>query len=138
MPDLPSSFPEGTSFFDVEGVPVSLVNGVARAWDCGKPRWFPFNSIDRNEIAVSESKFRAMVAARESANLAADSSKANPPTSTGAPHSAEQTLAEAMVSRFVEDMANETAGAAGHAEDGRRRLSHGANGRLRDHFHGAH
>jgi hypothetical protein len=106
MPDLPSSFPEGTSFFDVEGVPISLINGVARAWDCGKPRWFPFNSIDRNEIAVSESKFRAMVAARKAVNLDADPSKANPPTSTGAP----QTLAEAMVSRFVEDMANETAG----------------------------
>lgn len=60
---LPGSFPKGTEFFDVGGVPVSLIEGIASAWDDGKGRWFLFNS--RAATRLSEARFRAMVAACE-------------------------------------------------------------------------
>lgn len=59
-------FPDGSEFFDVEGVPVVLTRPpgkipVAMAHDPGKPpRPFPFGSVMRNGSPVDEARFRAI------------------------------------------------------------------------------
>lgn len=59
--DAPVKFPEGTNFFDVEGVPVSEAPGhVCRAWDVSGGRWFSVFSVRRNGGLISETKFREM------------------------------------------------------------------------------
>lgn len=59
---LPESFPPGTRFADVEGVPVSETDIVCTAWD-PSPRRFPGASFLRNGTLVPEAEFRAMVMA---------------------------------------------------------------------------
>jgi len=59
---LPESFPPGTRFADVEGVPVSESDIVCTAWD-PSPRRFPGTSFLRNGTLVPEAEFRAMVMA---------------------------------------------------------------------------
>lgn len=60
---LPESFPAGTRFADVEGVPVSeTLELVCRAWDVPEGRRFPGFSFSHNGTLVSEEAFRAMVA----------------------------------------------------------------------------
>jgi len=62
--ELPASFPAGTLFADVEGVPCTLVEstGVCRAWDTSPERRFSGASFNHNGTLLSESKFRAFVA----------------------------------------------------------------------------
>ncbi len=62
--ELPASFPPGTLFADVEGVPCTLVEstGVCRAWDSAEPRRFSGASFNHNGTLLSESAFRAFVA----------------------------------------------------------------------------
>jgi hypothetical protein len=65
---MPSAilFPDGSEFFDVEGVPVVLLPAKpgaipsAMAFDPGKPpRPFPVTSVLRNGSPVKEAEFRA-------------------------------------------------------------------------------
>ncbi|MGH8713384.1 MAG: hypothetical protein ACREYB_05195 [Casimicrobiaceae bacterium] len=58
-------FPEGTTFFNVEGVPVAVTprsggkGPLATAFDPGKPpRPFPLPSVLRNGSPVTEARFR--------------------------------------------------------------------------------
>lgn len=57
---LPASFPAGTDFADVEGVPVSFEpkSGATTAWDVATGRPFPFDSLMRNGTVMSETAFR--------------------------------------------------------------------------------
>ncbi len=71
---LPESFPPGTEFRDVEGVPVVLMplpDGGMRltAWD-PLPRGFSFISFERNGTPVKEADFRLAVARRASRQAA--------------------------------------------------------------------
>jgi|GEM_PF-1120551 len=60
---LPASFPEGTRFASVEGVPVSCTTEyVCRAWDSAEPRRFPIDSFLRNGEVITEARFREWVA----------------------------------------------------------------------------
>lgn len=63
---LPESFPPAASFFDVEGIPVSLNAGVpgllCAAWDSEVPRSFPVDSMRRNGSPIPEAIFRRLVA----------------------------------------------------------------------------
>jgi hypothetical protein len=66
LPALPT-FPSGTRFFDVEGVPVAeKPRGVCVAFDPA-PRWFPSVSVDRNGTEVSLDAFSKLVDARKDA-----------------------------------------------------------------------
>jgi hypothetical protein len=59
---LPASFPAGTEFADVEGVPVSYSPGKAcTAWDRPSGRPFPLSSFGRNGTVLSETHFRDRV-----------------------------------------------------------------------------
>ncbi|MFZ5558691.1 MAG: hypothetical protein ACOZDY_18580 [Pseudomonadota bacterium] len=61
MKPLTPAFPEGTKFFNVEGVPVSLTpEGVCKAWD-PEPRRFPLSSVYRNGTIITFEEFRADV-----------------------------------------------------------------------------
>lgn len=65
---LPDSFPAGTEFFDVEGVPVTKSpEYVVRAWDTDPPRRFSAASMSRNGTLVHESDFRKLAAASQAA-----------------------------------------------------------------------
>lgn len=65
---LPESFPPGTRFADVEGVPVSCTEGyVCRAWDSAEPRRFPVDSFLRNGELLDEAAFRGLVASVQAA-----------------------------------------------------------------------
>jgi hypothetical protein len=56
------SFPIGTKFFDVEGVPVSVgARLLTRAWDVAAARPFPTDSAWRNGTRISEVEFFAML-----------------------------------------------------------------------------
>lgn len=60
---LPDSFPDGTQFADVEGVPVTRTpTMVCTAWDYDEPRGFPIDSFLRNGELIDEERFRALVA----------------------------------------------------------------------------
>ena len=60
---LPDSFPKGTRFADVEGVPVSCTpDWMCRAWDGDEPRRFSPASFIHNGTMVSEAEFRSLVA----------------------------------------------------------------------------
>lgn len=58
---LPKSFPAGTTFSDVEDVPVSVLDFNATAWDSDEPRRFPMDSVLRNGYVISEVEFRELV-----------------------------------------------------------------------------
>lgn len=70
---LPQSFPHGTEFLDVDGVPVTVTpDGTCRAWDLredDEPRTFPRGAVTRDGDTIAEAEFRTMVAAKD---LAAD------------------------------------------------------------------
>jgi hypothetical protein len=59
-------FPERTTFWDVEGIPVTLggADGVpySAAWDGEVPRPFPPESVRRNGAQISLDAFNALVA----------------------------------------------------------------------------
>jgi hypothetical protein len=60
---LPDSFPAGTRFADVEGVPCTLTpEWECRAWDTAEPRRFNGASFSHNGTLLSEPQFRALVA----------------------------------------------------------------------------
>lgn len=66
---LPQSFPHGTEFLDVDGVPVTVFNdGACYAWDMREdddPRTFPLGAVTRDGDTIAETEFRAMVAAKD-------------------------------------------------------------------------
>ncbi|MHC9086126.1 hypothetical protein ACYX7E_14020 [Luteimonas sp. RIT-PG2_3] len=60
---LPESFPPGTLFANVGGVPVTeSPDGDVEAWDTTSPRRFPATHLAREGMTISEGTFRAMVA----------------------------------------------------------------------------
>ena len=61
MVALPKSFPAGTTFWDVEDVPVSRSKFEATAWDKSGGRPFPDKSVERNGAELSEALFRDWV-----------------------------------------------------------------------------
>ena len=68
---LPKSFPEGTSFFNVDGIPVSRAPDEGfMAWDgpstsgVGPPRPVSASLVDSEGKRVSEAEFRDLVAAK--------------------------------------------------------------------------
>ncbi len=61
VPELP----RGTTFFDVEGIPVTLSpdGSEAHAWDLSTgPRKIAVSSVDRDATAQGEAEFRASIA----------------------------------------------------------------------------
>jgi hypothetical protein len=65
---LPESFPPGTRFFDVKGLPVSLCNGQAQSWGPTGKRWFnaAFLLKPGKAVSLSEAGFRNLVSAEAS------------------------------------------------------------------------
>ncbi len=59
-------FPESTTFWDVEGIPVTLAGpeGVpySAAWDTVPPRKFPPDSVRRNGGQIPRTQFDKLVA----------------------------------------------------------------------------
>ena len=59
-------FPESTTFWDVEGIPVTLNAGegvpYSAAWDTVPPRKFPPDSVRRNGAEISRTAFDKLVA----------------------------------------------------------------------------
>ena len=59
-------FPETTTFWDVEGIPVTLNAGAgvyySAAWDTVPPRKFPPDSVRRNGAQISRTAFDKLVA----------------------------------------------------------------------------
>jgi hypothetical protein len=61
------SFPEGTRFVVVRGIPVSRTFdnlGHPQAWDVPGGRDFPLDPYLRNGIEISEARFRELVSQR--------------------------------------------------------------------------
>jgi hypothetical protein len=61
---LPESFPAGTRFFEVNGVPVSgdPLRFVCTAWDVPDGRPFGCTVVDSDGVSISEAAFRELVA----------------------------------------------------------------------------
>lgn len=59
-------FPESTTFWDVEGIPVTLAGpeGVpySAAWDTVPARSFPSDSVRRNGAEITRTEFDRLVA----------------------------------------------------------------------------
>jgi hypothetical protein len=67
---LPESFPVGTEFADVQGVPVSCTrNGICRAWDRDSDRHFPIDSLIDEGTIVTEAVFRELHRVRHASPL---------------------------------------------------------------------
>jgi len=66
---VPSSFPTGTTFLDVDGAPVSLApNGSCLEWSSAVPR--QMRSAELTDARrIDESRFRSLIASRRLASL---------------------------------------------------------------------
>ena len=53
------TFPEGTSFFDSNGVPVAKLGGSVVALDKSVPRTFGFNTLRSDGVELAESDWRS-------------------------------------------------------------------------------
>jgi hypothetical protein len=74
---LPTSFPPGTRFADVEGIPVSRTpDMVCRAWDTKEPRRFNAASFSHNGTLLTEAQFRVFVAKEVSMSKSGEKSQA--------------------------------------------------------------
>jgi hypothetical protein len=75
---LPSFFPAGTEFADVQGVPVSCTfNGVCRAWDRDPDRQFPIESLIYEGTIITEAEFRELNRIRQTSSGAACETRLN-------------------------------------------------------------
>lgn len=65
-------FPESTTFWDVEGIPVTLAAPpevpYSAAWDTVPPRPFPADSVRRNGGQISRPEFDKLVASFRAAS----------------------------------------------------------------------